>query len=258
MKKALAVLALLLLASSGYAADAVKAAAAINIDVDSATVTFCRHVGQKGDPFGGSIAGPGRVETDGSDTQIESAGQGSEFEELAVGDVMEFTLNGAKALRTITSKADNNTVVVDSAIELSADLTGDGVSWRFWRRQCGTGATDGWFDIAGGKALLGVWYFQGDLDELLVRWECRSAAPGAIPTLVFPGPSSDCGITGDAAANPGYCTLANGGINETVTVQVEGFSACRVGLAYGSTDTSDAGAALEQVMVTADVITGTP
>jgi hypothetical protein len=68
--------------------------------------------------------------------------------------------------------------------------------------------------------------------------------------IVYPGESSDCGIGGTLSTD--RCNFATAGVTARLTVLVEGnlFSACRVGLAYAASDTSDAGANLEQVTVT--------
>jgi len=263
VKKVLAGLALLLLAAHPVgSAEAVQSAFAYNIDVDSATVTYFKHVGQNGSPFGGSILGPGTIKTTGSSTTVAEAVAGSNpFTDIAVGDVLEVAPIGTSGRRTylrVDARASAASITVDTAVDL-----GTGVAWRYWRLQSGTTVNDGWFPVSGATSVtIGVYWVQGDLDALQVIWQCRSAAPGSKPMQVFPGLTSECGLGGSAATVPGFCTypVAQVGQATATTVQIVfgNYSECRVGLKYTTTDTSDAGANLEKVMVTVDTSRSTP
>lgn len=256
--------ALLLVTSSVNSAEAPVNAAAFAIDVDSATVTYFRHVGQNADPFGNSIAGPATIKTTGSSvTVVEAVAASAPFADIAVGDILIVTPPAAGAVPTflrVEARASSASITVFPAVDLGTT----GVVWRHYKLESGTGATAGWFSVSGAYSVsLGVYWELGDLDTLKVRWECRSHAANALPMLVFPGAASECGVSGSATAVPGFCTTANAnkGLNSSVTLSLigSGFSECRVGLAFGSTDAADvAGTTEENVRVSVDVLRSTP
>lgn len=261
-KAILAVLALLA-APVSFAAEAPANAAAYAIDVDSATVTYFRHVGQNGDPFGGSLSGPGTIETSGSATTVvESVASSAPFADIGVGDILIVTppATFTQTFLRVEAKASSASITVFPAVDLGTA----GVAWRYYKLESGTGAAIGWFSVSGAYSIsLGVYWELGDLDTLKVRWECRSHAINALPQLVFPGATSECGVSGSGTAVPGFCTTANAnkGLNSSVTVSLigSGFSECRVGLAFGSTDAADtAGSTEENVRVSVDVLRSTP
>lgn len=215
-------------------------------DVDSATLTYCRMEGQGGDPFGGSKLGPGTIKTTGASTSVTTnVAAAGPFIDVAVGDVLAVlrTATNTTDYAVVTVKTDDNNITVDASV----DWTG-GVSWRYWKTRCGTTASDGWIDVGGySNVLLTVQYEQGDLDGLRVRWECRANGIGAGPVIVYPGESSDCGLGGTLSVD--RCNFAAAGLTARLAAQITGntFGACRIGLAFAATDTSDAGANLEQV-----------
>jgi hypothetical protein len=261
-KAIFAVLAALLVAPVLNGAEAPVNAAAYAIDVDSATVTYFRHVGQNNDPFGGSIAGPATIKTTGSSiTVVEAVASSAPFADINVGDIL-IVIPPATRVQTsvrVETKASSASITVFPAVDL-----GTGVAWRYYQLQSGTTGNDGWFNVSGAAAVsLGVYWELGDLDTLKVRWECRSHAINALPMLVFPGATSECGVSGSATAVPGFCTTANAnkGLNSSVTLSMiwSGYSECRVGLAFGSTDAADtAGSTEENVRISVDVLRSTP
>jgi hypothetical protein len=243
---------LLFVAPLLFSAEVKNGTFAYNYDVDSASLTYVRLVGQNGDPFGGSIAGPGTIKTVGSSTTVtENVASTNPFRDVGVGDVIQVsTSTNARFTRVVVAKASDASITVDSAVDLSA-----GYAWRWWDSQIGTTINDGWIDVSSySSAAMTVQYEQGDLDALTVRWECRTASLGAQPVIVYPGESSDCGIGGTLVTD--RCSFATAGVTARLAVEVldNPFAACRVGLAFAATDTSDAGAALEQVIVTLTVV----
>jgi hypothetical protein len=168
------------------------------------------------------------------------------FESLAVGDTI--LVNGL--IRYLVAKASSDSVTVDSAINLDID---GGYVWTWKDQNCGTAVTDGWLTVAGyDTILLGVHFVQGDIDTLDVFWECRTAALGAQPQRVYPGVASDCG---DGTLSGTVCSLDTVGQDLTYRIEHNAgtFQECRIGMAYGSTDGSEAGANLEQVTATVSV-----
>lgn len=210
-------------------------------DVDSDSVAYCRLVGQQGSPFGGSNSGAGRIKTSGSSTTISSnTALDYSFAGVDVGDLISIqTSPGATALRTVVTNADDDTITVDTAINLTS-----GVAYRYWESQCGTGATDGWIDLSGyTNRNITIQYEQGDLATSLdIQVQCKLNFPGSEPVQVFPSCTvGSCGT---------YQAYATPGIASRTSVEIgTPFGACRVGFKRTGADTSDAGANIEQVTI---------
>lgn len=250
MKKlilALAALAALATTSPAQQPDNRTGYFAIRYDVDSASKTYCVLNGSNGQPFGSPVRVSTRVETVGSSTTITAVTALSEpFDDVSVGDVLVFSVNGTPTMRTVVTNADADTVTVDEAIDLSA---GAGFTFSYWQPACGTAATSGWITVRGWPNVqMTVAYLQGDLDTLDVVFECRDQTPDHNIVQVYPGASSTCGF-GALATN--VCTFTTAGTlpaaSLTVSLTSNQYEACRVGLKYGSADASDAGANIERV-----------
>lgn len=209
-------------------------------DVDSDSVSYCRLLGQQGSPFGGSIAGAGRITTVGASTTITSnTALDYSFAGVNVGDMLEIRTDpNTVYLRTVVTNADDDTVTVDSNVTLS------NVSYRFWRSECGTGATNGWIDLSGySNRNITVQYDQGDLATSLdIQVQCKLNFPGSEPVQVFPVCTvASCGT---------YQAYTTPGIASRTSVEIPTpFGACRVGFKRTGADTSDAGANIEQVTI---------
>lgn len=222
-------------------------------DVDSASLTYCVMAGQNGDPFGTPLTGTSAIKTVGTSTTVTEFTTGAlPFAPLSVGDTIIVSDNAALPVTqqvVVVAKASGASITVSgSGLTLTGTL---GHQFRWMKQTCGTTITSGWATVSGFPVVaLTVQYDQGDLDGLRVRWECKAAGIGAQPVIVYPGESSDCGIGGTLSTD--RCNFATAGVTARLSVLVEDnpFAACRVGLAYAATDTSDAGAALEQVTAT--------
>jgi len=251
MKKAIMALALWLLASSGLA-QSVTGNFAHSYDVDSASLTYCLLTGQNGDPFATARPGTSNIKTVGTSTTVTEFTSGAlPFASLAVGDTIIVPRDNSAIpvtqTVTITAKASGASITVSTALTLTGTL---GHPFNWLQQTCGTAVTNGWATVSGFSVVsMTLQYDQGDLDGLRVRWECRAAGVGAQPVIVYPGESSDCGIGGTLSTD--RCNFATAGVTSRLSVLVEGnpFAQCRVGLAFAATDTSDAGAAIEQVTV---------
>lgn len=220
---------------------------AFRYDVDGVanTFTYTRLLGQGGDPYSGSAQGPGTLDTVGASTTVtENVASTNPFRDIAVGDVIVVQRStNARDIVVVTAKASDASITVDTSVDWSV-----GVSWRYIKLQTGTTANDGWISVTGAQAAaLTVQYDQGDLDALRVRFECLPLGLGGAPVIVYPGEASDCGLGGTLVTD--RCAFATAGVTARLTVVVQPlvFSACRIGLAFATTDTSDAGANVEQV-----------
>lgn len=200
-------------------------------DVASATPTYCALVGLNGDPFGAFISGPGTIETSGSSTTVTGVNAADDvFAGVGLGDVIQVRRpDGTVDIRVVVTNADDDTITVETAIDLSAGFT-----WGYKTLRCGTTADDGWVNVSGYIiAQLSVQYTAGDLDTLDVAMFCREGALGSSSVRVYPGPSSDCG---DGTLSGTVCTFATVGQGIAYKIPHNLFTACRVSLAYGSTD----------------------
>jgi hypothetical protein len=220
---------------------------AINYNISASSYTYCVERGLNGNPFGGPISGADKIKTSGSSTTVtENTASSGPFALLSVGDVIIVTLaDGTSSVRNITAKASSASVTVDTAIDLSA-----GYAFRWYKTVCGTAATDGWIDVGNyaDKTYI-LEYNQGDLDSLDVRWECKYDSPTAAPVVVYPSEGDGCGQGAQTTAQE--CNFATAGITSRLAVtDYSPATACRVGLKYHSTDTSDATTNREQINLT--------
>lgn len=252
MKKALGLLvAIAAVAGFLFAESQSVGSYMIRYDADSTTVTYCRANGQGGNVFGGPISGPARIKTTAgptatvtSQTALSSALSPVDVRDTifvkpptSVGEIFAAGFAGS-----VLTNADNDTVTVDPAVTWDT-----GFAYTYFKTVCGTTVNDGWVDVSGAtKATLTIQYDQGDLDNMSWRYECKQNTSGSVPIVVYPSEGDDCGISGTLAA--GFCDFATAG--PTANLSWEEFGAwgsCRIGFKVKTTDTSDAGAALERV-----------
>lgn len=224
-----------------WGAEDVTALFTYKYDVDSNAVAYCRLVGQQNSPFGGSISGAGRIKTAGSSVTITSVtALTNAFAGVDIGDLISVqTSPGSTVLRTVVTNADDDTVTVDTAVDLGTT----GVAYRYWMSECGTGATSGWIDLSQYPSRsITIQYDQGDLTQLDIRVECKANYPGAEPVQVFP-------VCTVGACNT-YQAYTTAGITSRTATQISApFGSCRVGFKWTTADTSDAGANVEWLTI---------
>jgi len=211
-------------------------------DLDDNTYQYCVTNGAVDGPFGQAFSGPGTIETAGSSVTVTGVNAADDvFAFVGVGDVIY--VNGLQ--RIVVTNADNDTITVETAITLTGNV------WSYKTLSCGTGATAGWAPVAGYTIMqFTVQFDQGDIDTLDVVWECKEDALGSGAVQVYPGPSSDCGF-GTLSTN--LCQFATEGDRLAVKIPHNVFTSCRIGIKYGTTDASDAGANIEQITATISV-----
>lgn len=236
MRKLMLALAALALAVPALAQNPATAVAdfAVRYNVNAINKIYCT-VGE--DPFGQATRVATKVETSGSSTTITAVtALSGPFAAVAVGDVLYFDLAGATVRRAVVTNADDDTVTVGEAIDLSA---GAGYKFSYKTPVCGTSTADGWISVEGfSVALMTVSYLFGDLDSLDVSFECRDTTPDGNIVQVYPGASSECGfgtLSTDVCSLTGPGTIPDAGL--AVQVETNAFEACRVALKYGSSGT---------------------
>lgn len=209
-------------------------------DLDSTTLTYCVSSQLN--------TGIGRIKTSGSSTTVTTvtAGQ-SVFAPITVGDTITVNVSGTEVFRTVTAKASDTSITVNAAVDL--ENSGNGYPWSYRDVACGTGANDGWLNVAGYKdKVLTFGYDAGDAtDGVDVRWECKTSVPGANPVTVYPGETDGCG---GATLSSGFCNFATASVgitNRLALVVYEPWAYCRIGIKIRTADASDAGANLESI-----------
>jgi hypothetical protein len=217
--------------------------AGVLYDVDSTTLTYCI--------TSGPMMPQQLIKTTGSSANLAPyVASSAPFRGMAVGDVLSIrTAPSTYAWRVVTTFTSENAVTVDTAIDLSA--TG-GFAFQWYRNACGTAATSGWFSVAAAanRAGMTVSFLQGDITNLVARWECKQA--GGEIVIVYPGETSDCGLGASLSTDRCSWAAAKAGAADgslTVVDDAPVYNVCRVGLAYVTADTSDATTNLEKVSV---------
>jgi hypothetical protein len=215
-------------------------------DVASDTITYGALAGQQGDPYATAYDGPGAVETVGSNTTVTGVNAADDvFLVVDPGDVIFIRFqNGTVEDRVVVTNADDDTITVDTAIDLDVD---GGYRWSYKKLATGTGETDGWISVAGYSIVqFGVQYDAGDVTALAATFECKSAALGAKPIRVYPGVNSDCG---DGTLNGKVCEFTTVGDRLYFKMPHNAFAACRVGVAW----VTAVGAGVDEITAVIDV-----
>jgi hypothetical protein len=212
-----------------------------NYDVDSLTLTYCTLNGADGGASTAPVSGVGTVTAAASAT-IEASTTTSFSSVLAKDVVVIAPDNGVPTPYVVSSVTDGDTIVIDTAITVTAR------GWQWYKTVCGTAATSGWFNVSSySDKSISIEYNQGDLDNLSIRYECKGGYVGASPVIVYPGESDGCG--GGTLAS-GLCDFPTAGITARLTLAFyEPWVSCRVGFKAKATDTTDAGAAIEQLTI---------
>jgi hypothetical protein len=150
--------------------------------------------------------------------------------------------NGVVDARVIITFTDADTIVVNSAFT----TTNTSTVFAWYDLQCGTAATDGWFDLAGveNKSIT----FQ--LDQInatggvSARVECKDGALGSLANQVFPSCTTGACDTYQNYTTAGIASRTKVHLNEPETT-------CRVGLKIGTSDDgNDLTTNAEQVTIT--------
>lgn len=229
MKKMLLALLMLLVAAGARAeapSDALVLPLISDYDLDSTSYTYCTTLGDARGQDTGNVApgawrkGRGAITTSGSSTTVVSKETtGAALAGLAAGDEMRIGLGGNVVYRYVVSVVDADSIVVNSAIELDAELT-SGSSYVYRKRSCGTAATSGWFPVAG----WGSFTAQVEITQM--------AATGGIDVKV------DCRIIGSVATTGvSVFPATNYAAATSLAVRVDGpWDECRIGAKITTAD----------------------
>jgi hypothetical protein len=198
-------------------------------DLDATDLTFCKLIGQNGSSYGGFIVGDSEIETSGSSATTTEVTDTDPFDLLSAKDVIAVdTRDGTTLLRSILAKASASSITVSSAWNLDVD---GGYNFRWKKSVCGTGASDGWVDVAGAETVTLVVQIDqlnvtGGID---VQMQCKDQAPDSQPNQVFPTCTS-------GACNT-YQNYTTAGIaSRSKMVLDEPWAACRVGVKINTAD----------------------
>lgn len=224
-KKLLAVLlsALTLLPETAVAQPATGTTGVIvlasDYDLDSTTYVGCETVGPAILDLPG-FTGPSKVSTSGSSTTVarQTSTDAPPFDNVAVGDELIFQYQGTRYMRYVSARADNTSITVNAAIDLS-----NGSGFYFRKRTCG--ASSGWVPVDGfARAQFDVAIDQlnvtGGID---VKVECRNRGSVTSPTIV-------------ATTNITTATSATNTSNPWSAAVSSNFEQCRAAFKIGSAD----------------------
>jgi hypothetical protein len=232
------VLALFIGGGAGAAGNRTRVSLGADYDLDSGTYVYPITTGESDMVLSGPRQRRVPVQTVGSSTTVAAAtATTAPFQGIVVGDEVYFNvqgvagagLGGTQTSRVITAKASDDSVTVDTAIDLS---TAQNFSWRRFAA-AGT-AADGWVPMAGFDAATFIWQMkQSDGASIDVKVECRmfsSPATDVVQIVTTNVTAYGCPGTGcqKQDLNPSF------------------FDQCRLGFKI-NTDTSDAGAAVEKI-----------
>ncbi len=205
---------------------------AIAYDVASATPTYCVMAGARGNPWGEPIRVNIPIETSGSSATVTAVtALSAPFASIGIGDYIYVRRpDNVTETRTVLTNADDDTITVDSAVNWS-----NGFVFEFLNLVCGTTEADGWINVTRFDTIqMTVEYETGDLDTLDVTWQCKEGSIVSGPVQVYPGPSSECGFGTLSTDVCSFSTPGTDALSREIATSL--FSACRMSLAFGSTD----------------------
>lgn len=213
MKKLFAVLLLMLLASSARAGGTQQKTFFLDYDLNATSYVY--------QVYGDEIQGRGFIATVGSSTTV-TASNGTPFAGLAAGYEITVNLDGVETRRTISTWTSTTSIVVNTAINLSAQSGGYRFSWRSVTN--GTATTNGWVPTGHLKNMDVVVVFTTltGTDGVDVSVECRGLGDATTPLQVLTGNYS--GTT--APTNGDWLPV------------LEGCASVRVGLKWRTADTA--------------------
>lgn len=188
-------------------------------DLDSATYTYCRTLGQGSRAIADGYPGAGRIKTSGSSTTVVSYTSASgALNLLSAGDELEINDQGQILTRYVVAAASDDSITVNSAVDLSSS------SYRWRDLECGTAADSGWFSVQGFRSAL----IQFQIDQLNVtggidvKVDCRvqgSASTSGVTVFGYTGALINFTATGSA----GYLISSS-------------WDECRLGFKIGTSD----------------------
>lgn len=208
-------------------------------ELDATSITYCVLAGKNGNPYDAGIESRASIVTSGSSATTSAlVSSSAPFAEVAIGDII---LVAGFDARVVVSKADSDTITVDTAWNLGAT----GVPFRWKKSTCGTASTNGWIDVAGADSFMITLSIEqvnvtGGID---VQVQCRGSDITKVVNQVFPA----C-TTGACGTVQNYAGTA--GITSTTSMTFTGFpyQQCRVGwLIHTSDDGGDTGANAERI-----------
>ena len=221
-------------------------------DLDSTSYIFCSTLGQGGTADGDWIGVRKLLTTSGSSTTITALNAADDpFTVVAAGDEITFIVQGVEYQRVIITNADDDTITVDTAINLSVTPDG-GAYWRYRTRSCGTAATDGWFSVAQYPfASVTLELNQVNVTgHLEFKVQCRHFGSDNQPVDVYAEGMANYRSGGYDAAQAD---------NDTIIVHngFPVFESCRVGMLIDTADDGgDTGSNAEQVTIRAKLWRG--
>jgi hypothetical protein len=238
MKRALFAVLLSLLTAGAFAQDPANFAYRYDVDAIDPLYEYCKVTGINNDPFGSRLNGRGTIENGGSSTDINGVNAADDsFLYVTVNDIISVQVGSVQYLLVVVTKTDNDNIIVDQAIDLSAAT----YQWGYYDQTCVTpeeppeDEVSGWIDITRSTQpshnswMVNVEWEQGDATLLSAQIQCKTAAKGAKPVVVYPTSGDTCG---QATANGSWCDFDTVGIAQRLGIVnlSSHWSLCRVAL----------------------------
>jgi hypothetical protein len=166
-----------------------------------------------------------------TDVTAVSASTTAPFENVAVGDMLVFNVSGEMIARTVATRADADTITVNTGIALPTA----GLGFRYKKRFFSTDPQDGWIPVGGFDVVTFV--VQVDLNAntggVVSSIECATLAVDGfgVPDVIF---EEDTATVASAATG-----------TDTTTIDLHDkphYTHCRAGIKFGTGDDADAAA----------------
>ena len=246
MKRALFAVLLSLLAVGAVAQDAANYTYRYDVDAIFPLYEYCKDTGINNDPFGSRLNGRGTIENLGLGPDINGVNAADDsFLYVNVNDIISVQVGGVDYLLVVLEKTDNDNIIVDQEIDLSAAT----YQWGYYDQECylpeepPEDETHGWINVSRtsdpshSSWMINVEWEQGDAALLKAQIQCRTSAKGAKPVVVYPNVGDTCG---QATVNGTWCDFDTVGIAQRMAVvnPINQWSSCRVALAL-TTDPED-------------------
>ncbi len=207
------------------------------VDLDATSYTYCV-VSTQGGPWTAPQDGRVSIKTSGSSATVTAVTAATNpFEQITVGDILYLRHRNDKAdIRYVTAKATNDSVTVNTAIDISS-----GVPFSWQDVTCGTGVTAGWIPANEWHEINVIWQIdQMNATSIDVIIHGRDETLGPVPTTIYPDPAD--------SASTIECKKGNFTAINTCKLVVTGvWDFIRIGFKINTDDGSDTGADAESI-----------
>lgn len=151
------------------------------------------------------------------------------FQNVSVGDLIQFNIAGDQIVRRVATRADADTITVERGVTLPTA----GLNFFYKKRYYSQDPIDGWINVQGFKTFSVSVEVDANADTggVVTSIECASAASGDLPTQeVVQEVDTDTIATGATGTNATSVILS----------ELPIYTHCRAGIKFGTGDDADA------------------